>query len=312
VHLTRRFIYCSIMKKYLQAIIFWFFYPVLRIFTWMPLRLQYLFADVLYFLMLVSGYRKKVIRNNLKNALPEKSEKERKSIERKFYRHLADSLLESVAQMGFSREELARRFRFKNPELINRYAREGKSVLLATAHYANWEWFASFPPISPFRVLAIYKPLRNPFMDRLFVKIRERTGAIACPMEEVVRKIYFFRDKNIPTLTYFIVDQRPLRKSIGYWDIFLHQETPFYLGIEKIARKTGFPVFFMKVDKVARGYYEAEFILLEEEPAQTKPYEITRRHIRLLEEIIREKPELWLWSHRRWKHKRLAEEILPD
>jgi KDO2-lipid IV(A) lauroyltransferase len=94
--------------------------------------------------------------------------------------------------------------------------------------------------------------------------------------------------------------------------IFSSPGTPLLSGIEKIASKTGFPVFFLKVDKVARGYYEAEFILLEEEPAQTKPYEITRRHIRLLEEIIREKPELWLWSHRRWKHKRLAEEILPD
>lgn len=299
------------MKKALQAILFWIYYPVLRVFTGLPLRLQYVLADLLYFLMRITGYRKKVIRSNLKNALPEKSEKERKCIERKFYRHLADSLLESVAQMGFSVKELARRFRFKNPELINSFARQGKSVLLATAHYANWEWFTSFPLISPFKVLAIYKPLRNPFMDKLFVRIRERTGAIACPMEDVVRKIYSFRDQNIPTLTYFIVDQRPLRKSIGYWDIFLHQETPFYLGIEKIARKTNFPVFFMKVDKIKRGYYEAEFILLEEEPSGTLPYEITRKHIRLLENIIREKPELWLWSHRRWKHKRCPEEILP-
>lgn len=299
------------MKKALQAILFWIYYPVLRVFTWMPLRLQYVLADLLYLLMRITGYRKKVIRSNLKNALPEKTGKERKCIERKFYRHLADSLLESVAQMGFSGKELARRFRFKNPELINSFARQGKSVLLATAHYANWEWFTSFPLISPFKVLAIYKPLRNPFMDKLFARIRERTGAIACPMEDVVRKIYSFRDQNIPTLTYFIVDQRPLRKSIGYWDIFLHQETPFYLGIEKIARKTNYPVFFMKVDKIKRGTYEAEFILLEEEPSGTLPYEITRRHIRLLENIIREKPELWLWSHRRWKHKRRAEEILP-
>lgn len=299
------------MKKALQAILFWIYYPVLRAFTWMPLRLQYVFSDLLYLLMRITGYRIKVVRNNLRNAFPEKTEKERKCIERKFYCHLADSLLESVTQIGFSQKELAQRFQFKNPELINAYARQGKSVLLATAHYANWEWFTSFPPISPFKVLAIYKPLRNPFMNKLFIKIRERTGAIACPMEEVMRKIYSFRDKNIPTLTYFIVDQRPLRRSIGYWDIFLHQETPFYIGIEKIACKTNSPVFFMKVDKIKRGFYEAEFILLEEEPSRTLSYEITRRHIRLLENIIRERPELWLWSHRRWKHKRLPEDILP-
>lgn len=298
------------MKKLLQALVFWVYYSILRLFTMLPLRIQYIFADILYFLLLISGYRKKIVRNNLKNAFPEKSKKERKEIERKFYRHLADNLLESVAQLGFSKEEISRRFRFKNPDLINQYAHLGQSVLLATAHYANWEWFASFPLLSPFKVLAIYKPLRNPFIDKLFIAIRERTGAIACPMEDVVRKIYYYRDKTIPTLTYFIVDQRPLRKSIGYWGIFLHQETPFYLGIEKIARKTNFPVFYMKVDKLARGYYEAEFILLSEKPALNKPFEITQKHIRLLEEIIRQRPELWLWSHRRWKHKRRPDETL--
>jgi len=301
------------MKNLFEAIGFYFFYSIAWINSLLPLRIQYLYSDVAYIIIYyIARYRRKVVRINLEKSFPEKSKKEIISIEKKFYRHLCDYFIESVAQINMSNRELMERLTFKNANDIIHYAKEGKSALLVGAHYGNWEWVSGFNLSlqSAFASIAIYKRLHNRYFDRFFIRLREHTGVLLVPMEDTLRKILYFREKKIPTLTYLLADQRPMRKNIRYWTMFLNQETPVYLGIEKIAVKTGFPVFFVKINKISRGRYEGEFILLSEHPEQTAKYEITEKHVRLLEQIIRERPELWLWSHRRWKHVRLPSEKL--
>ena len=241
---------------------------------------------------------------NLVNSFPEKSVKELRMIERKFYHHLCDSIIELVAQFSFTKEELCRRFTFRNLDLIESYFDQGRDILLAAAHYANWEWVIASAYLSRYTHLGIYKKINNKWIDRMVINIREKTGGIAVQMEDVPRRMKYYKDQNIPTLTYFVIDQRPLGKYIQYWTKFMNQDAPVYLGIEKIARKTGSVVLFLKVNQLKRGYYEAEFIPITENPSATAVYEITEKHIRILESIIRERPELWIWSHRRWKHKK--------
>ncbi len=288
-----------------QRIWFYLIFAFIYSFSLLPLRAQYVFSDILYILAYyIFRYRLKVVRINLINSFPGKSTKELQRIERKFYRHLCDSIVELVAQYHFTKAELCRRFRFKNPELVESYFKQGRDLLVAAGHYANWEWVIASAYQSRYIHLGIYKKINNKWIDRMVINIREKTGGVAVQMEEVPRKMKYYRDRNILTMTYFVVDQRPLERYTHYWTNFMNQDTPVYLGIEKIAKKTGSVVIFLKVKQLKRGYYEAEFIPITENPAATAEFEITEKHVRILESIIREKPELWIWSHRRWKHKR--------
>jgi KDO2-lipid IV(A) lauroyltransferase len=245
-----------------------------------------------------------VVRTNLKNSFPEKSNAELRIIEKKFYRHLCDSLIEMVTQYGFSKEEYCSRFKLKNLELVESYYNQGRDILIAAGHYANWEWVITSAYLCKYIHLGIYKKMSNKWINKMVIKIREKTGGVATEMEEVPRKMKYYRDRNIRTMTYFVVDQRPLGRYIQYWTRFMNQDAPVYLGIEKLARKLNSVVIFLKVKQLKRGYYEAEFIPITENASATAEYEITEKHVRLLESVIREEPEFWMWSHRRWKHKK--------
>ena len=170
------------------------------------------------------------------------------------------------------------------------------------AHYGNWEWSSPIPFFIPHKILAIYKPLRNKYFDSYIKKNRERFGARTIPMEKIFRVLAEYQEKGIPTLTYFIADQRPRWAHIQHWIKFLNQDTPVILGAEKISKKFDHAVVFLDIKKVKRSYYEAEFILLYENSRKTKNHEITEKYFKTLENRIKEEPEYWLWTHKRWKH----------
>ncbi|NQU81867.1 MAG: lysophospholipid acyltransferase family protein, partial [Bacteroidetes bacterium] len=228
------------------------------------------------------------------------------SISRKFYRHLFDQMIESIALMHMSPRKILKHNRFKNPEVIEDLYKKNKGVILVSGHYGNWEWIISLQMLASHKTLAIYKQLNNKYFDRMYINIRSRYGMTPVPMNRILRELISREQKNELTLTYSLSDQRPLFRHIQYWTWFLNQDTPVYLGTEKIARKKDLAVVFLKMRKIRRGFYETEFIPLFENSRETKEHEITDKYLSILEKTIIDRPELWLWTHKRWKH------IKPD
>jgi KDO2-lipid IV(A) lauroyltransferase len=269
----------------------------------LPLNLLYLLADFAYFLLFhVIKYRRKVVLENLHNSFPEKSVAEIQAIERKYYKHLSCLMVEVLKMASISKEQLNRRFKFKNLHLMNAYHEKGISTLICSAHYGNWEWGTLALGLhTRAAVYPIYKPVSNVAFGNWFTGIRSRFGNHLIPMRQTLRAIT--ASKDWPTIFCFASDQTPLREESTYWVNFLNQPTAILLGLEKIAIRTNRPVFYMRVRVLKRGYYEVECVPLCLNPAEYQQHEITNLHVKLLEEIIREEPAYWLWSHRRWKHK---------
>lgn len=242
--------------------------------------------------------------NNLRNAFPEKDDADRKKIAKGYYRHLCDSFIESFATFNLSKKELDERFVWKNLDTLERYYEKGRSVVAVFGHYGNWEWLSSLPSNTRYKVLALYKPLNNVYFDRFMKKLRQKFGLHAVPVIRSYQVIFEYHNKKIPTVTFFLGDQSPIKENIRYWTKFLNQDAPVMLGTEQIAKRLDQVVVFLAINKIKRGYYEVEIIPVTENATQTKDYEITEMHTRLLEDQIRKKPEYWLWSHRRWKHKK--------
>jgi len=271
----------------------------------MPMRALYIFSDLLYpFVYFIVGYRKKVVYENLRNAFPEKSEKEIEIIAKKFYRHFCDVLLEILKLLHISHEEINKRMKYRDPNpFLDEFA-TGKLVLGVLGHYNNWEWGTALGMQGPYNFASIYKPLTNKYFDKLMIKIRSQFGGELVPMAKTGRVMARYILEKKLTVFNFIADQAPGRSEVQYWTTFLNQDTPVYLGIEKLARKTHQPVYFAKFIKIKRGYYEAVVEKLCDDCNDLQPNELTERHLRALEAAILEAPEYWLWSHRRWKIKR--------
>jgi KDO2-lipid IV(A) lauroyltransferase len=269
----------------------------------LPERILYVLSDLLYLLMYhLVGYRKKVVYDNLQKAFPEHEKSDIKRIARKFYRHLSDLMLEQAVLHFHSESRAVERMKVKNPDLLNDLYGKGKMVMAVLGHYGNWEYLATLGLSIDYPVTAIYKPLRNKYFDRMVQKNRKAFGVIPVPMQKITRRLIEHHKNNDPVLTLFLGDQRPQYHQIHYWTKFMGLDTPMFLGTEKLARKLDAAVVFLKIRKLQRGRYEAEVQLICESPADMEPYEITERHVAILEDLIREEPAYWLWSHRRWKH----------
>lgn len=289
----------------MKAIGYFIAYSFIRIVTLLPLSILYILASPIYFLLYYfPGYRREVVSTNLRNSFPEKKHDEIVKIEKRFYRHLADLFLETLSGGYMSEREMRKRFRVVNPELPESILNSGRDVLAVGAHYNNWEWLMATTLHLKGRTLIIYKPLSNKRFDRLIFKIRSRFGVTLTPMSNIVREIISSRKDGVNTISVFIADQSPPRKEIQHWTTFMGQEAPVYLGSEKISLKYNMAVLFMIIRKVKRGYYELTFEELFKETSGLPDHAVTESHVRRLEEIIREKPEFWMWTHRRWKHKR--------
>lgn len=284
-----------------------FFLGVLSLF---PISVLYILADGAYLLLyFIFGYRRKVVRENLLNALPDKSLSEIVLIEKRFYRYLASLIFEVIKMNSISKEEIEKRFIFKNKAQVQAYLDRSESVLICSAHYGNWEWGTLGIGLN-FRAdhYPIYKPLTNSVFDNWFKKVRSRFGNKLIAMRQTMRALQASKGK--PSIFSFGNDQAPSKDESHYWTTFMHQPSSVQLGIEKIAKRTGQPIFYFKINVLKRGFYNVDCVPLCLNPAETTEFEITELHTRFLEQMIKDRPEYWLWSHKRWKYKPKPELIL--
>lgn len=273
----------------------------------LPGNTLYFFSDILYLILYhIVGYRKNVVRTNLKNSFPEKSETERLQIEKDFYHFFCDMSLETFQTLHLSKREMKKRVSFSGLEYIEEERKKGKSVILMSGHYANWEWSSSIKLNLPadYAGFVIYQTLSSDSFDELMNNIRRRFGCTPVERDVIIRKMV--EDKQKQELGYygFVADQSPARKSIKYWMNFLNQDTPVFLGAEQLAKKFDYVVLYFDTLKIKRGYYHINLKPICLNPAQSEQFEITTKFMNLLEKSIKRDPSMWLWTHKRWKHKK--------
>jgi KDO2-lipid IV(A) lauroyltransferase len=294
----------------MNAIAFYIFYGLNWIITLLPLKILYIFSDLLYFVLYyLISYRRKVVENNLKNSFPEKTNEERQLIEKKFYRHLADLIVEILKITHMSIKVQLKRFTYTNLDIIDKLRKNKRDIIAIVGHYNNWEWPTLLPDFTKYKTLIIYKPLQNKYFNDFMNNHRSKFGIDLTPTSHVIRDIIDNKRKNINTLSIFISDQIPARGDIKYWTTFLNQDTAVYTGAGKIAAKYDMAMIFFNIQKVKRGYYNLDVELLHEHTSGLSEEVLTDTHVRRLDEIIREIPEFWIWSHRRWKHKKPVENV---
>ena len=278
-------------------IIFGFLY----VFSLLPFWVLYLFSDGISFLLYhVFHYRKDVVFKNLQKAFPEKTQAERNAIAKKFYRNFTDNWLETIKLLSISGKRVGKRITSDLSALDKIYA-TGRSCDIFLGHQFNWEWCnCSVPLRTDFRVLVVYSPIANKIVDRLFLHLRQRFGAILLPNDNL--RSAMLPHRNSQYLLGLVADQNPPGPEKSYWLNFLNTPTPFLKGPEKGARIGNIPAAYMAFKKIKRGHYVLTASLLYNDPRETTEGELTKKYASLLEENIRKYPDLYLWSHRRWKH----------
>lgn len=281
--------------------VFLLFLIVIALFAITPFFILYGISDFVSLLLYTLGYRKKVVRENLKNSFPEKSGKEIKQIEKGFYRNLSDIFLESIKGYTMSNKTAKKRYFGKNPELIKKYHDQGRGVILVLSHYANWEWgTVSFPLFVENDILVVYKPIGNKYIDNYVKKSRSKNGITMVPLKNT--KMFFQKYSQKPATFILVSDQSPSNPDKSVWVDFLGRKTPFLHGIEAYSHIFNMPVIYMNIERIKRGYYEFSLKLLHDNPKELAPGEITKMYAAQVEEEIKNNPANWLWSHRRWKH----------
>ena len=291
----------------MNKVVYYLVYVIWYLLSLLPFWVHYLFSDFVYLIVYrLIGYRVKVVRNNLTTSFPEKSEAEILQIERKFYHSLCDYFVEAVKMMTMSERQMRRRMVFKNAEALNLCIAEKQSIALYLGHTFNWEWITSLPLWLTKKAHCgqLYHALENEAFDTLFLHIRERWGSECIPLVDVLRKTIEYKQKQQTTIIGYLADQVPHWNNIHHWCWFLNHDTPVMTGTERIAIKNRQAIFFLEMSRPKRGYYVAEFKLVTRTPEHLKEFEATDIYHQMLERSIRRQPELWLWSHNRWKRTR--------
>jgi KDO2-lipid IV(A) lauroyltransferase len=287
----------------MQRLTFYLVYPLLYLVALLPFWAMYLVSDFFYFILRLTGYRKGVIFKNLKNSFPEKSEIEIKKLGGEYYRYLCDLIFETLKTLRMTETQTLKRCVFHNQSWLTKLCEEHKSIIIVMGHYGNWEWAGpSFTLSTGFQLVVIYRQLSHPYFEKMTAGMRTRFGTRITPIEKTLRDMV--ANQKQVTATAFIADQATVTKSAHYWTTFLNQDTAVFTGPEKLAKRFNYPVVYMNVNRVARGYYEVTPELLFENPAATADNEISETFIKRLEKEISVDPVPWLWSHKRWKHKR--------
>lgn len=296
------------MKKIFQDLLYYIIFCLWWLVSILPLPVLYLFSSLCYCISYyVVRYRRKVVRKNLCNSFPEKTEKEIIAIEKEFYLYFCDLIAESIKFFSISESELKRRMQFKDLDRVNQSLESGRSIAMFLGHNCNWEWISSLPlwvDNDKSRSLQLYHPLENPIMDRLVGYERERMGSTNVPMKQSIRHIMKYRQEGLPVIVGFISDQVPGWESLNYWLPFFGQDTPVMTGGERIAQKMGMDCYYLRSRRVRRGYYEVTAELMTDEVKKVPEFWLTEEYYRRLEENIRQQPSYWLWTHRRWKRTR--------
>ena len=281
--------------------------PLVYLISILPFWVLQIKAYGLYLIVYyVIGYRKKVVVTNLKNAFPEKSQAEIKTITAQFYLHFCDIIFETLKLLTISQTEFKKRFVFDESALktFAYFEEKDQSVIGVMGHCGNWEWGAiAYPAYFNHLITGVYHPLSNKNVDQLVLKLRSGFGGNIIPMSRVYKELLTLRQKNIPTLLGLIADQAPPPEN-AYWTIFLNQDTAVFYGAEKFAKKFNYPVVYVPVIKNKRGYYTLSAVVITDDPAKMHEGLISELHTKELEKNIIAQPYAWLWSHRRWKHKK--------
>ena len=287
--------------KFLEYAAFRF---VAELFRFLPFFVIYALSDFTRFILYdIFSYRKKVVYENIKNSFPDKTEKEILILCRKFYRHLADITLESIKSMTITTSQIKKRYIVRNTDIANSYYIKGESILCLTSHYGNWEYgILGTNHALKHQAVALYLPLSNKYSEKYGLKRRKRFGMMMVAVQET--KSIFKTYPEIPFAIIMAADQSPSNPDKAIWVNFLNRETACLHGPEGYALKTNMPVLYLSVRKPRRGYYELIFENLIENPSKCKQGEVTEKYMSRLEKDIIYKPEYYLWSHRRWKHKK--------
>ncbi|MDC1105229.1 lysophospholipid acyltransferase family protein [Prolixibacteraceae bacterium] len=268
----------------------------------LPFWVLYIFSDIGFILLYwVIRYRRDVVSSNLMHAFPEKTIAERKKIERGFYRYFCDVFLEMLKVLTVSEESIKKRYVVENSEYIEDLFRQNKSVVLYATHHANWEWFSIFPLSISHHVTAFYKPLRNSYFDGLMLLLRERFGVECIPSKKGYRACLKQRRDGVVALNCIIGDQSPKENSGSYRTTFLNRETSFFTGADVIAKKTNQCLVYPQYSKVKRGYYRVTLKEIHHSPSEVNDFSLIDAYVELLEESLHAYPDMWLWSHKRWK-----------
>lgn len=283
----------------------------LRTISLLPMPLLYALSDIAYvFVYKIIGYRRRVVETNLRIAFPDKTDGERRKIERDFYHYFCDLFFEFIKYITLSEDEMLKRVKYVEgtSKKIQKLLSEHQLTILLSGHYSNWEWSSSLSIFLrrkniKFNFVGSYHPLHNSFFDSYFKKIREKYGAILLEARSMYRSLQQYLTGDPSTILWFGADQSPTHPDSSTTTCdFLGQSTLFYLGAEKIARKKKAPALFYYFKREKRGYYTAHVDMMYEGVEGISDGEITQQYARHLERVIRESPHLWLWSHKRWKH----------
>ncbi len=272
-----------------------------------PFWLLYLKSDF-YFIMVyhVAHYRRKVVRNNLSRSFPEKSHSEIKAIEKQFYHNLCDQVVEMFKLPRMSVDEVTRRIAVTNPELIADLYAKGKSLFFAIPHSGNWEWFGKrMQTLSPHHPMALYKKVKNPVFERFIYEMRTALPVEMIESDAALRTLA--KRTGTTDQVLILADQSPMGHKSDYWTTFMHQDTSWFTGLERMAQFLDYAVVFIDMKRVKRGYYELTFHNITETPKETEKGYIMEQYVRHIERFLHEQPDNWLWSHRRWKRQRNIE-----
>lgn len=285
----------------------------------LPLRVLYGLSSAIYVLVYhLAGYRRRLVQRHLADSFPEMTAEERRHLEQDFYHWFCDYIVETIKLFSMSKNEMRRRLQFNGCEIVEQCVKRGQGVALYLGHYCNWEWVSSIPlwlnlTHQQYAGSQVYHPLENPIMDRLLLFARHRMGPDNVSMASVLRYISTNTNNGRPIVMGFIADQVPFWNNIGHWLCFMnHEQTPVLTGTEKLARRFGLACVYLDIKRPRRGYYEARFVLMTDEPKQQPDMAITEDYFHRLETSIRRQPHLWLWTHNRWKRTREEYESMLD
>ena len=268
-----------------------------------PFKILYIMSEViLFFVYRIFNYRIETVQKNLKNSFPKYSLRDLIKIEKKFYRNFCDILVENLLLLTISENELKKRMVLLNPEIFDTLYNKDKGAILIGAHYNNWEWMAlSLALYAKQDVYTVYKPLNNKTINDIMLKARERFGANIVPMESFAKTV--LKNKNRSTINLMLADQSPHKSKVDYYCTFLNQDTPVYLGPDKLVNAANLEFLFVEVNRLKRGYYQMKIVPLKDKSIEENK-SMTLLHVNHLEKIINDQPENWLWSHKRWKNSR--------
>ena len=288
----------------MQLLIYILVYPFLWILSILPTMVLYRFSNFLFFIVYyLFKYRKTVVRENLRLCFPKKSLHEIKTIEKKFFRHLCDMFVESIKSISISEAEMRERYKFTNIEEVNKIEAANKSILLMCAHYGSWEWIFIIQKYVNTDGYAIYKKIENKYFDQLIRKIRAKYNTNLITNKETFNSMREHKRLGKKGIYGFLSDQSPKLKSAYYWREFMNIKVPVHTGAEKLAKELDLAIVFFKTKKVKRGYYETTFKTVTLNPNEFENYQITDLFINYLEDMIKEEPSHYLWTHKRWKHR---------